>query len=195
MLWASFNLKSVSRAQISLVVSCYFGAFMEHMQICGLWSITWQVNKIHKTRCDSRIAVCKALVPSAQCQLQSPQEYSLGNGSEGLSGAQQTEWLLSQSWWWYRGAGTWSNPAAAQSPPCLKTKQINCFVNHWTAELIKVTFQWIHLLEGCRYTGITDTLGGKIFRAMKNLRRQGQAEPLLKPKMPKEKTQMWKRQH
>lgn len=36
MLWASFNLKSVSRAQISLAARCYFGALMEHMQICGL---------------------------------------------------------------------------------------------------------------------------------------------------------------
>lgn len=62
MLWASFNLQSVSRAQISLAVRCYFGPLVEHMQICGLWSITWQVNKIHKTRCVSDITACKALV-------------------------------------------------------------------------------------------------------------------------------------
>lgn len=195
MLWASFNLKSVSRAQISLVVSCYFGAFMEHMQICGLWSSTWQVNKIHKTRCDSRIAVCKALVTSAPCQPQSSQEYSQGNGLEGLSGAQQTGWLLSQSSWGYRGAGTWSNPAAAQSPLCLKTRQIIALLI--TGEQGRL--RWHSNRSIC--LGGTDKFRYYWYTRMPNLQgneKLQEARPgrtSAKAKIPEEKTQMWRRQH
>ena len=59
------------------------------------------MNKIYKTRCDSNILVCKELVfailGSCNTEEQNLEEYLQGSGLEGLSKAQKTACITSQS--------------------------------------------------------------------------------------------------